>query len=276
MTLSVNEALQRYIKKYRYNYPEIPPPLEPGGVYMTDIRKSALFAGKNDMAVCFNFMDTFKKSDIIFVFMSENGLRSIASKMERSGIRNKIICHFNPHFNADILDFGSENTYVSFLIPILEKAAGVYKAHHLIAEGYGDRFDEVKYLADMMEMECIFLNSKEKNVYTTGIDFLNTYTYMMKKIGVFLIETALASEPDVCNDIIKKLPLKEYISNPVSDITKLDYDYVLRQEKVLKDIDLKYIKKAYAGVVASINQYIDADPDLKKALSRKTKRIFSS
>ena len=273
--MSVTSALRRYIKMYRHEHPGITPPLELGGVYISDIGRSAVFAAENDMYVHYSMEEVFKKADIIFVFLSKNGLHSLPKRLKRSGIRDKIICHFDPGFNADILDFGSENTYVSFLIPILSKASRPNRAYHVISEGYGDRYDEVKYLTDMLELNCTFLTPKEKCIYTTGVDFLKTYPLMLERIGHFLIKVALASDKSLCDDIISKISSKDYIANPDADISNLDYDYILKQEKILKDIVLNYINKAYAGMIAAISEFNDFDADLKAAIARKTKRMFS-
>lgn len=198
-----NQTIELANKNYKKNYPLIPSVLKKGGVYFSDVSKSASFASLNKMAVYLKPELLFEKSDIIFVFLPDSAIVNLSKSLKQRGIQNKIICHFSPNLTSEVLDFGPFNTYVSFIMPFISKTDDLKEyAQFLFYEGYGDRIDEIGFICQILGIKSIQIKDEDKItlslVNTLMTDVLND----VRDLSYSLVESVIENKSCYLDEVL--------------------------------------------------------------------------
>ena len=87
---AVNNLFKSHIKKYRLSHVGEEMPLEPGGVFSSNLSAAASFAGENDMCVYLTLEELLINSDIIFIFLPDKAIKTISLTLGKYDVKNKI------------------------------------------------------------------------------------------------------------------------------------------------------------------------------------------
>ncbi|MBO5370045.1 MAG: hypothetical protein J6B23_05145 [Clostridia bacterium] len=251
----VNNLFQNKIISYRRANPGMPLPLTMGGVHGPDLGISANFASQYEMSVYINAKDLFDKSDIIFVFLPEKSLRNLAKDLKGHNIRDKIICHFSPAFDSDVLDFGPENTYISFFIPTYKISGGdIPEADDIFVEGYGIRFYEMGCIMDILGINYVNIERNDKTAYLAAANFMNEIPKYIEQMAYKLMKISLHNTPNLCDELISKHHSSEYILNSYNPISAHDALFVRKQSDFFASMGLDEFSSLYAALLLSQRQ----------------------
>lgn len=258
----VNESIKSHLLQYRSNFRGVVSPLEPGGVLASNFEKTVKFAANHDMSVYYSAEDLLEKSDIIFVFLADKAIRSLASSLRNRGIRNKIICHFSPAFNSDILDFDSANTYVSFVIPSYDyDETNKPSASRFFAEGYGDMFDEFRYVLKIIGIDVTVLTTQEKALYLTASQFLVDFPKFIEEAAERLLRISLWSSPSAVQEIMQQYKNRTHILNSYSGAAHGNIEFAYNQKNALDSLGIKDISNLFAALMyAEANRLAPDNP----------------
>lgn len=248
---AVNNTLRNHICEYHKSHPDSPLPLEPGGIFASDISRAAAFAGDNDMCVYVSIEDLLQKSDIIFVFLSDKALRSISVTIGKYIIKGKVFCHFSPAFGADILDFNSGNTYLSMYLPrVFKDDDGHTVAKSIIAEGYGRNLDKIKNIFSELCMDVSFVSADEKLMYHTAASIAKDMPLVLKYTAKRLAKYALASHGKLCDELTDIMMQTPSDLNSYNAIDSEDVDFVQRQCDALKSLGMSEITNLFCSLTS--------------------------
>lgn len=265
---AVNNTLKNHIREYHKAHPGASLPLEPGGIFASDISRAAAFAGDNDMCVYMTIEDLLQKSDIIFIFLSDKALRSISLTIGKYIIKGKVFCHFSPAFGADILDFNSSNTYISMYLPrVFKDDEGHTVAKRIISEGYGRNLDKIKDIFSELSMDISFVSADEKLMYLTAASIARDMPLVLKYTAKRLAKYALASHGELCNELTDIMMQTPSDLNSYNAIDSEDVDFVQRQCEALKSLGMSDITDLFCSL-SSISAKL-AEP------TEKTSKIVS-
>ena len=189
----VNSVLNRAITAYRKQNGPDTSLLSQGGVFSNNLSETAAFASANDMAIYTSADDLFRKSDIIFVFIPDSALRTLASSLRGHGIRDKIICHFSPGYDASVLDFDHMNTYVSLVHLCPDGSVSDF----FVAEGYGDGYEVFLDAMNHTGIKTASVSSKDKSLMIAGITMASKLPMLVDKISDKLIKQAFQSNSEI-------------------------------------------------------------------------------
>lgn len=244
---AVCDALTRVIKAYRKENGGALSPLEPGGVFVPDFTKGANFAAQRSMAAHINGLDLVKKSDIIFVFVGDKTLKSFAHSMRRHNITGKIFCHFNPSYDAEILDFDPDNTYVSFLIPATKKGV-VDFSDGLIMQGYGSDYDVLSDSLEKIGIRISHVTSDEKCIYMGAINMLVSIPEYCQNAALKLVKSILGKDSFVKDTIKDRLSHSEceFGFRSLFEGSDEDADYIENQIRLFKTMGYDDASLLYA------------------------------
>lgn len=247
---AVNTLLKTKIKNYRKNHPGEEPVLSPGGIFASDYSMAAAFAGENGMCAYLTIEELLKNSDLVFVFLSDKALKNISVTLGKYNAKGKIFCHFSSGFTADILDFNSNNTYVSMSFPyVIKDDDGKTTAEHIIAEGYGKSLDNLKDIFNMFQIDASFVTSDEKIIFETAASLSKDMAVILKYASQRLIKYSLASHGELCQklmDLSFNDPAQLNTYNPVE---AKDIDFVQRQCSALKNLGVDDITDLYCNLL---------------------------
>ena len=87
---AVNNLFKSHIKKYRLSHVGEEMPLEPGGVFSSNLSAAASFAGENDMCVYLTLEELLINSDIIFIFLPDKAIDLIDEASSRARVSGTI------------------------------------------------------------------------------------------------------------------------------------------------------------------------------------------
>ncbi len=247
---AVNNILKNHIRDYRRAHPGANMPLTPGGIFASDLSRAAAFAGDNDMCVYMSIEDLLQKSDIIFVFLSDKALKNISVTIGKYLIKGKIFCHFSPAFSADILDFNSNNTYLSMYLPVFSKdEQGHTVSNRIIAEGYGKNTDKLKDTFCELGIDMSFVSSDERLMYLTAVNIVKDMSVILKYTAKRLAKYALASHGELCDELTDIMLQTPSDLNSYSAIDAGDADFVSKQCKALKSLGINEITDLFCSLL---------------------------
>ena len=250
-----NNTLKARIKNYKSEHGGTSPLLVPGGIYAADTSKAAMFAAENDMNLYVDVGDLLSKSDIIFLFLSDKALSFIASTLMKYPVKGKIFCHFSPSFRAGVLDFDSANTYACMHLPYYEKTAkGTDTFGRIMVEGYGKGIDSIAYALGELGLKCTLLNDEEMLMYRMAMSVSSNMTEILMRESRRMIKYSLASDKDLCNDILDIVQTNREMLN--SDITGriTDDELVKEQCRILKRVGMNRFSDVYASLMSMITE----------------------
>ena len=248
---AVNNLLKNHIKNYRISHVGEEMPLEPGGVFSSNISAAASFAGENDMCVYPSLEELLINSDIIFIFLSDKAIKSISLTLGKHDIKNKIFCHVSPAYNADILDFNSKNSYMSWHFPYYIKDENDRTIPEcIIAEGYGKRIEIFKEIMQLLSIKISFVSAEEKLMCQTAELVAKDLPLMLQYTSKRLIKYALASLGELSDDLMEMAEKSPESFNSYNPIQKDDADFVARQLDVLENLGIDEITKLYASLIS--------------------------
>lgn len=233
----VNECVQRYIIDYRKSNDTLPPPLSCGGVYTNDFKAATSFAAENDMGVFIKAEDLFEKSDIIFVFLPDSALKTLASSLKGHGIRNKIIVHFSPAYCADVLDFGPENTYACVYLPFTFDTSVNHDAKlTFYIQGYGNRLDDFVYILRMMSIVPVIMDKDERMLIITAVNFRSKLTEVINRTSLKLIDISLSTKPQVAKKLLEEFDNNCYTWISYDAVKSKNTDFIQTQREVISGL----------------------------------------
>ena len=269
---AVNNLLKTHIKNFRLQNPGQIPLLPPGGIFASDYSMAAAFAGDNDMCAYMNIDDLLKNSDLVFVFLSDKALKSVSLNLGKHNPKGKIFCHFSPAYCADILDFNSNNTYVSMILPYITKDdEGHSFSNHIIAEGYGKQVDTLRDIFRIFQIDISFVTRDEKFIYLTGANMAKDMPIILKYASQRLIKYALASDADLAKELMDLAFEDAAQLNTYNAVTNSDVDFVYNQCEALKNLGIDDITNLYSSLLticAEVEKTTDATQKIIKTAKR--------
>ena len=270
---TVNNLLKSKIKSYRKSHPGEESVLSPGGIFASDYSLAATFAGENGMCAYLTIEELLKNSDLIFVFLSEKALKNISVTLGKHNVKGKIFCHFSPAFTADILDFNSNNTYVSMTFPYFTKDDdGKTNAEHIIAEGYGKGLDTLKDVFKMFQIDASFVTSQEKVIFETAALLSKDMAVILKYASQKLIKYSLASHGELCQKLMDLSFDDSAQLNTYNPVEANDIDFVQRQCSALKNLGIDDITDLYCNLL-KISTRIYPSEESKKIMQTAKRTI---
>ncbi len=272
----INDALFSRIRSFRHKEPMLPP-LNPSGVYASDFKEAAKFASKNEMATYTSVMPFIKSTDVIFCFLSDAAIRGLAADLRGHGIKGKIFCHFSPALNADVLDFGDENTYASFFIPTLKKTGNSNpEPSDIFIEGYGDRYDEIFYVCQILGIPLHEISKKDKLMYITAVSMLTDFSKYIENASEKLLKIALYDDYSLYEDIISKFGSSEYIINSYDPVASSDVRMVEAQREMFKAIGLDDVSTLYASLLLAKTKSVQDEINLSERIKDIALKIINN
>jgi len=254
----ITASLSRFRKKNGLDLPS----LSPGGVFSNNLSETASFASKTNMAIYTSAQDLFRKSDIIFVFVPDSALRTLASSLRGHGIRDKIICHFSHGFNASVLDFDHMNTYVSIMhLTSFDESENVW-----VAEGYGEQFDGFLSSLRAVGINVTDISITDKSLLLAGLNIASKMPEMIANASENLIKKAFESNPKIGEKLTDSSLTLNLSSNHVRNLNLL-HD----QKDVLTTQGLYESAILYGAYLATASEHIsnqNAKSEVKKLISQ--------
>ncbi len=268
----VYEALSGAVKDYRTMNMGAPSTLTPGGVYVPDLEKCTEFASSRGMAVYMNVGDLIKKSDIIFVFLHDSTFKNLHKTLRRLEIKDKIFCHFNPDYDAEIMDFGPDNTYVSILVPAMHKNGLFDLSYGLIMQGYGSRYDEFVHATQTLGIKVKSLNADEKCLYQAAVNILKYLPNIAVESSKRLAKAVLGADNNITELFNSVKVVNEYNMPSYSPCDDGNVDYIDNQKKLLKSMGLEDVEVLYAALLLA--KAIRGDMELFQSIKDVAKTII--
>ncbi|MBE7050285.1 MAG: hypothetical protein E7394_05875 [Ruminococcaceae bacterium] len=268
----VSDALMKIVKEYRMKMSGANSPLNPGGVYVPNLEICTGFASSSNMAVYMNVNDLIRKSDIIFVFLPDATLKSLQKTFRRYDIKGKIFCHFSPEYDAETLDFGSDNTYVSILVPAIKKNGALDFSYGIITQGYGERYNEFLGAIETLGIKVKCLNSDEKCLYQGAVSIMKNVPKLAVESSRKLAKSVLGSDCDIVKLFDDVKNSGEYILSSNSPCEKGDTDYIDLQKKLMKSMGLEDSQVFYAALLLA--KGLDAASDSSQTIKDIAKSII--
>ncbi len=247
----INDSLFSFIRSFRHKEPMLPP-LTPSGVYATNIEDAARFAANNEMAVFTSVNQFIKSTDVIFCFLPDKALKGLAADLKGHGIKGKIFCHFSPAYSSDVLDFGEENTYASFFIPTFEKLGdGKIKPSDIFVEGYGERYDEIFYVCQILGIKIHEISKNDKLMYLASASMLTDFKDYIEEVSKKLLKISLYNNYDLYEEILGKYKSHDYIINSYDAASASDVATIRAQCELIKSIGIDEVSNLYSSLVLS-------------------------
>ena len=245
----VNDALVKAIKDYRTINMGATSPINPGGVYVPNLEVCTTFASSRKMAAYMNMNDLIRKSDIIFAFVSDSSFKNLHKVLRRHDIKDKIFCHFYPEHDAEILDFGPDNTYVSIIVPAVRKKGAFDLSHGLIVQGYGPRYDEFTNAMERIGIKVKSLNSDEKSLYQSAVNIIKYVPSLAVESSRRLAKSVLGTDCDIL-ELFDGINISaEYTLSSAAPEDTGDVDYIETQAKLMKKMSLEDSEIFYAALL---------------------------
>ena len=272
----INDFLFSFIRSFRRKQPMLPP-LTPSGIYAQNVEEAARFAADNEMAV-FTSADQFiKSSDIIFCFLPDKALKNLARDLRGHEIKGKIFCHFSPAFNAEVLDFGEENTYASFLMQCLEKLPdGKLKPTDIFVEGYGSRYDEIFYVCQILGIALHEISKNDKLMYMTAMSMLTDFKDYIEEASKKLLKISLYNNYELYENILEKYNSKDYILNNYDPLKTSDVRTVEAQSDMLSSIGLDDVSTLYASLLLAKARGLDAQTSASSHIKQIAQKLINN
>ncbi len=271
---AVNNILKTRIMSFHRDNPDRTLPLEPGGIFASDISMAAAFAGDNNMCVYMSIDELLQKSDIIFIFLTDKALKNISLTLGKHLIKGKIFCHFSGGYFADILDFNSANTYLSMYLPYFTKDnEGHTISPHILAEGYGKNIDRLMEVFSELKINITFITAEEKLMYLTAVNLAKDMPLVLKETAKRLAGYALASGPDTSRELVHMLTETPSELNSYNSMEARDADFVSRQFDILKSVGIEDITNLYGSLV-KIHSQISGPDDALNRISNLAQRAL--
>ncbi len=272
----INDALFSFIRSFRRKQPMLPP-LTPSGVYAQNVEEAARFAANNEMAVFTSASQFLKSSDIIFCFLPDKALKNIAHDLRGHEIKGKIFCHFSPAFNAEVLDFGEENTYASFLIPCLEKLPdGKMKPTDIFVEGYGARYDEIFYVCQILGITLHEISKNDKLMFMTATSMLTDFKDYIEQAARKLLKISLYNNYELYKEISAKHNNKDYILNNYDPIKASDVRTLESQSDMLSSMGLDEVSTLYASLLLAKVRGLDAQTPASSRVEEIAQKLINN
>lgn len=268
----VCDALLETIKDYRIKMSGATSPLIPGGVYVPNLEICTAFASSKDLAVYISIGDLVEKSDVIFTFLPDSTFKNLHKSFRRYDIKGKIFCHFNPEYDAENLDFGPDNTYVSILLPAIKKNGAIDLSYGIIMQGYGERFDEFLGVIETLGIKVKCLNSDEKCLYQGAVNIMKNVPKLAVESSKKLVRSVLGSDCDIVKLFDDVKISDEYIMPSNSPCEKGDTEYIDMQKKLMKSMGLEDSQVFYATLLLA--KVLDSVPDSSQTIKDIAKSII--
>ena len=271
---AVNNILKTKMREYRKQNPHMECPLKVGGIYATDLSMAASFAGDNDMCVYMSIDELLKKSDIIFIFLTDKALKGISINLGKHIAKRKIFCHFSPAYLAEILDFNSANTYVSMFLPYFSKDDDGHSfSKHIIAEGYGKGIDRLKEIFLNLEIDISFITAEEKIMYLTAVNLCRDMNFVLNATAQRLAKYALASCKDLRGELMDLIIQTPSELNTYNPIEAENVDFIQKQCRMLKALGISDITNLYSSLM-SISLKLLAQNENTEKISQDVQKIL--
>lgn len=272
---AVNEAVLNHIVSYRKANNGLSTILEIGGIYDTNLRVAANFAAKYEIAVYTRLEDFIKRSDAIFVFLPDNMLKKFCNTLKAAKVKNKIICHFNPGYNADVLDLGEENTYVSFYIPSFRKCSdGKSKPDIVFVEGYGKDFANIEIIMNLLDFKFCMMSEIEKELYLTAANFLNDFPKHIENVAHRLMKIALHGNPSVAEEIFNNYKDNQILINSYDPVATSNSGFLTKQYDVISKMGISDIASLFAAFILSENYCYGMDFAAQMKIERMCRKLL--
>ena len=248
---AVNKLFKSQIKKYRLTHVGEEMPLEPGGVFSSNLSAAASFAGENDMCVYLTLEELLINSDIIFIFLPDKAIKTISLTIGKYDVKNKIFCHMSSAHTADILDFNSKNSYMSWHFPYFIKDENDHSIPgKIVAEGYGKRIDALKEALGILGIETFFVSPEEKLMYIAALSVAKDLPLMLEYTSKRLIKYALGSHSTLSQELMEMVNTSPDSFNSYDPVEKDDADFAARQLDILQKLGIDEITKLYSSLLA--------------------------
>ena len=248
---AVNNLFKSQIKKYRLTHVGEEIPLEPGGVFSSNLSAAASFAGENDMCVYLTLEELLINSDIIFIFLPDKAIKTISLTLGKYDVKNKIFCHMSSAHAADILDFNSKNSYMSWHFPYFKKDEDEHSLPgRIIAEGYGKRIDAFKEALEVLEIETLFVSPEEKLMYIAALSIAKDLPLMLEYTSKRLIKYALGSHSTLSQELMEMVNTSPESFNSYDPVEKDDADFAAHQLDILQSLGIDEITRLYSSLLA--------------------------
>ncbi len=253
---SFNNMLKHKIEADKRLKKSFVSPLETGGIYSGAAGTTAAIAGELDMSAYLSVRDVIEKSDIIFMFLSDKDLKNISGYLGRFKVKNKIFCHFSPAYSADILDFSSDNTYISMYMPyfVRDNENEPYP-EHILAYGYGRRLDKFKEIMSELNISCSFVSSEEKLLCLTAVNMAREMPSTLTSTAQRLVKYSLATSPEISESIRRIMDENPKRLSGYDAVEADNKDFALTQCRLLANLGLSDITKMY---ISLLRVYIDS------------------
>ncbi|MBQ6895162.1 MAG: hypothetical protein IJN40_06690 [Clostridia bacterium] len=248
---SLNNLLKTHIKSYRLSHVGETLPLEPGGVFSSNLSAAASFAGENDMCVYLTLEELVASSDIIFIFLPDKSIKNISLTLGKFDARNKIFCHMSSAFTSDILDFNSKNTYISWHFPYFIKDENDHSLPgRIIAEGYGKKLDSFNEALGLLSINPFYVSAEEKLMYIAASTIAKDLPVMLEYTAKRLIKYALGGHTELSRELMEMAGNNPGALNSYNPIDKDDVDFLARQLDILDKIGIDEITRLYSSLSA--------------------------
>lgn len=264
---AVNNLLKSHIKKYRLSHVGEEMPLVEGGVFSSNLSAAASFAGENDMCVYLTLEELLINSDIIFIFLPDKAIKTISLTLGKYDVKNKIFCHMSSAHTADILDFNSKNSYMTWHFPYFIKDENEHSyPGKIIAEGYGKRIDALNEALGVLGIETFFVSPEEKLMYIAALNIAKDLPLMLEYTSKRLIKYALGSYPNLSKELMEMTKASPESFNSYDPVEKDDADFAARQLDILQKLGIDEITRLYSSLLSVAAQ-------TKNTQTKETERV---
>ncbi|MDQ2087556.1 F420-dependent NADP oxidoreductase [Herbivorax sp. ANBcel31] len=204
------------------------------GFYNNNINISGIYSRSNDsvlelsrkLAKDFDnsLVDTVKKSDVVFLAVSDNGIRSvaedIASKVEKKSIENKVFFHLSGAMSSDELDvlkdLGGHSASLHPVQTFAGKAEGWKRLYNIYFgfEGCNISKEYANTIVECFNGTMLCIKKEDKSLYHAAACIVSNYTVTLSYIASEML-TGLGFEKEDCEKVF--LPL---IKNTVENLDR--------------------------------------------------------
>lgn len=259
----INTLITASLSRFRKQNGLVAPSLSPGGVFSNNLSETASFASETNMAIYTSAQDLFRKSDIIFVFVPDSALRTLASSLRGHGIRDKIICHFSHGYDASVLDFDHMNTYVS----IMHMSTPDGSENVWAAEGYGEGFGNFLDSLKSVGINVTSISSNAKSLLLAGLNIATKMPEMIAEISENLIKKAFESDPPIGEKLMDNRLNADVSFGHIRNLKLINNQKAVLTSQGLNDAGIIY--GAYLSVAASEHiQNQNTKSEVKKLTSQ--------
>ena len=152
---------------------------------------------------------------------------------------------------ADILDFNSKNSYMSWHFPYFIKDENEHSyPGRIIAEGYGKRIEAFKEALDVLKIETFFVSPEEKLMYIAALSISKDLPLMLEYTSKRLIKYALGSYSDLSQELMEMTKTSPETFNSYDPVEKDDADFAARQLDILQKLGIDEITRLYSSLLA--------------------------